>query len=352
LSQLIESLKAEAGDQQTVFTGFDFPIGIPVHFAERAGITRFRDFLPQLGKGEWSAFHAVCDTPQQISVYRPFYPNGDYKGRQMEDLFRGHGVSSLEPLLRLCERAGHGHSEASCLFWTLGGKQVGKAALIGWREVLTQAVQEDLIRIWPFDGSMEFLLHSGGIIVAETYPAEFYRWFAGTRPQSKTDIESRKRFGSDLLGWAHRSQVSINPELRNAIETGFPDGKDDAFDAVVGLFGLLQICRGERVLHEPDDKAVRDVEGWIVGRRSRHVEQATMQYSASTDLELRDWLRWASECGEVPNFVRAIAQAAFLADLLNYALLRPVLLQLKRQSTLSPSADSDRHIQYRRGQNS
>lgn len=56
-----------------------------------------------------------------------------------------------------------------------------------------------------------------------------------------------------------------------------------------------------------------------------------MQYSANTDPELADWLHWASESGEVPSFVRAIAEAAFLADLANYALLRPVLLELKRR---------------------
>jgi hypothetical protein len=56
-----------------------------------------------------------------------------------------------------------------------------------------------------------------------------------------------------------------------------------------------------------------------------------MTYSANTDPELTDWLRWASESGEVPIFVRTVAEAAFLADLRNYALLRPVLLELKRQ---------------------
>jgi hypothetical protein len=35
----------------------------------------------------------VCDRPGQISVHRPFYPNGAYEGRRKEDLFRGHGVS-------------------------------------------------------------------------------------------------------------------------------------------------------------------------------------------------------------------------------------------------------------------
>jgi hypothetical protein len=56
-----------------------------------------------------------------------------------------------------------------------------------------------------------------------------------------------------------------------------------------------------------------------------------MRYSANTDPDLHDWLRWASEGGEVPNFIRAIAEAAFLADVANYALLRPVLFELKRQ---------------------
>jgi hypothetical protein len=56
-----------------------------------------------------------------------------------------------------------------------------------------------------------------------------------------------------------------------------------------------------------------------------------MTYSANTDPELTDWLRWASESHEVPMFVRTVAEAAFLADSPNYALLRPVLLKLKRQ---------------------
>jgi hypothetical protein len=56
-----------------------------------------------------------------------------------------------------------------------------------------------------------------------------------------------------------------------------------------------------------------------------------MTYSADTDPELADWLRWASESGEVPGFIHTIAEAAFIADLPQYALLRPVLLELMRQ---------------------
>lgn len=56
-----------------------------------------------------------------------------------------------------------------------------------------------------------------------------------------------------------------------------------------------------------------------------------MHYSANTDPDLADWLRWASQSHEVPMFVQTVAEAATIADLPNYALLRPVLLELKRQ---------------------
>ena len=53
--------------------------------------------------------------------------------------------------------------------------------------------------------------------------------------------------------------------------------------------------------------------------------------SANTDLELREWLRWASESGNTPTFVRTVAEAALMACLPDYELLRPVLLELKRR---------------------
>jgi len=53
--------------------------------------------------------------------------------------------------------------------------------------------------------------------------------------------------------------------------------------------------------------------------------------SANTDPELRRWLRWASEEGNAPAFVRTVADAACLACSPDYEMLRPVLLDLKRQ---------------------
>lgn len=56
-----------------------------------------------------------------------------------------------------------------------------------------------------------------------------------------------------------------------------------------------------------------------------------MLYTAKNDADLRDWILWAGESNEVPMFVKTIAEAAFIADLSHYDLLRPVLLKLKKR---------------------
>jgi len=70
---------------------------------------------------------------------------------------------------------------------------------------------------------------------------------------------------ASLLRWADAQSVTLEDDLRNGIEGGFSQG-DDAFDAVVGLFGMLQACLGHRSSGEPDDRAVREIEGWFLGR--------------------------------------------------------------------------------------
>jgi hypothetical protein len=107
LGSLVEQLRTDAIETGCAFAGFDFPIGVPALYARQAGISGFRALLPNLGHGKWKEFYSVCDEPEQISVHRPFYPNVKFKGRRKEDLFRGHGISSLEPLLRRCERGGN-----------------------------------------------------------------------------------------------------------------------------------------------------------------------------------------------------------------------------------------------------
>jgi hypothetical protein len=51
-------------------------------------------------------------------------------------------------------------------------------------------------------------------------------------------------------------------------------------------------------------------------------------HSASTDKELHAWLVWADENGD--SFLQLITQAATVADIRHYLLLRPVSIELKR----------------------
>jgi hypothetical protein len=88
-----------------------------------------------------------------------------------------------------------------------------------------------------------------------------------TRSAAKSDQNERKKFGASLLRWADSHEVMLANCLTEDIQSGFPQG-DDAFDAVVGLFGMLQVCLGQRGPGEPDEPVIREIEGWILGRRS------------------------------------------------------------------------------------
>jgi hypothetical protein len=120
--------------------------------------------------------------------------------------------------------------------------------------------------LWPFDGSLADLLKPGNIVIVETYPAECYRWFFhGQSLKGKGKVEVRRRVGPALLNWARSTNVTLDPDLRRTIEDGFPN--DEAFDATVGLFGMLEVLMNSRGSGEPDDDTVRKVEGWILGQK-------------------------------------------------------------------------------------
>jgi hypothetical protein len=53
--------------------------------------------------------------------------------------------------------------------------------------------------------------------------------------------------------------------------------------------------------------------------------------SPHTGPEFHDWLRWASERGNTPTFVCKVAEAALIACIPDYLLLRPVLIELKQR---------------------
>lgn len=154
---LLQRLRDRAGGDTTA-VGFDFPIGVPAAYARRAGIEDLLNLLPRLGQGRWADFYAVASTPEDIDLTRPFYPMrpGGTKQKHLTDAL---GVDGMEELLRRCDRANDTRGAASPIFWTLGGKQVGKAAILGWREILGPALRDEEldVSIWPFDAMLGLL---------------------------------------------------------------------------------------------------------------------------------------------------------------------------------------------------
>ena len=256
--------RAEGG---TVLLGFDFPIGLPEVYAAAAGIDAFPTWLADLGDGAWDRFRAPAAVPAEIASDRPYFPLRP-GGASHAALAAAHGASSYRDLLRRCDRPTTLRPAACCMFWTLGAKQCGRAALAGWHEVLRPGLRaRGPLAIWPFAGTLAALLGNGGCIVAETYPAEFYVELGPRRRFSKRRQADRQNLAPGIRQAAARAGLVARPGLAQAIDDGFgphPDG-ENAFDAVIGLIGMLLVLRGKRPADPPDDPAVHRHEGWMLG---------------------------------------------------------------------------------------
>lgn len=262
-----DRLLREAG-RQSVLAGFDFPIGVPAHWARKAGIDSFRALLPMLGSGEWARFFDVAERAADISVHRPFYPRVSSASAKQAHLLGALEAESIDRLRRRCERETAERRAACALFWTLGGNQVGKAALSGWREVVIPAVRRGA-RLWPFDGGIDDL-PAAGLAIAETYPAEAYKhvgvvFRAGMSKRRQAD---RATFAGAIGAWAATHRVVLSPALVASLRDGFgaqADG-EDRFDALMGLCGMIEVVDGRRPHGAPADDQVRKLEGWIFGQ--------------------------------------------------------------------------------------
>ena len=267
---LLQRLAAR-GDGPLVI-GFDFPLGVPLAYAERAGVKSFRELLARAGKGELARFFEPAETPDEISIARPFYPRrpGGTRRRQLVDAL---GLTGFEELLRRCDRATSGRGAAAALFWTLGGQQVGRAAISGWRDVLQPALAdpETDIALWPFDGEFDALITDHRIVVAETYPREAALQVGLGAPGgswSKRSQRDRAGKAPQLLRYAERVGLTIDPALRGDLEDGFGAGAtgEDKFDATLGLLLIAGVLAGRCPPCTPPPGEIRCIEGWILGQ--------------------------------------------------------------------------------------
>jgi hypothetical protein len=273
VASLLSRLRQRANGNGPIMVGFDFPIGLPSSYAKRAGIARFLDILPQFGMGRWESFYAIATSPSEISVYRPFYPFRP-GGTQQMHLINALGVASIDELLRTCELSNAARGNACVLFWALGAQQVGRGAIVGWRDVITPALKESpkTVAVWPFHGRLDDLLQGRQTVIVETYPAEACLHLGLTPPGrgwSKRRQADRQRMGKILLKWRMRRGVLIKKKLEAAIRDGFGPGEsgEDPFDAVLSLMSMTEVLLDHRAEVEPAAPAIREVEGWILGMK-------------------------------------------------------------------------------------
>ncbi|MGH2689872.1 MAG: hypothetical protein ACRDKW_13860, partial [Actinomycetota bacterium] len=251
-----------------VLAGFDFPIGLPAAYAALAGVDDFRAALTGFGTGRWVQVFEPARDEDEISVERPFFPAGRAVAGNAARLAAGLGLEPAQ-LLRQCDRAHAGRRAAAALFLTQGAQQAGKAAIAGWRDLLQPALtrSDPPVHLWPFDGPLAELLGRPGVVVAEIYPTEFHARL-GIRFRSaggKGSAPARAAQAPALERWAAAAGVELTPGMHSSLAEGFERGGDDAFDAVVGLFGMLDTLLGRGPSPEPSDPQVRRVEGWMLG---------------------------------------------------------------------------------------
>ena len=255
---------------RSILAGFDFPIGLPGFWYEAAGIPDFVSFIDKVRSGELPQFFMVSDAASEISFSRPFYPNsaGKKNEKKKQDLLSQLNLSMSSQLLRQCEKAHGNRNDASPLFWTIGAKQVGKAALSGWKEVIFPLHEKGAL-IWPFQ-TLQLTEKSKKLVLLETYPAQYYDFFEPRlmKGRSKRRQNDRVIAGSKILSWLNTRNVLVLPSLETRIKDGFGLSEDgeDPFDALVGLCGMLDVVLGNRSSSPRLSPLHLGQEGWIFGQ--------------------------------------------------------------------------------------
>jgi hypothetical protein len=211
--------------------GFDFPIGLPAFYLDKMG-WEFRGLLSAPDSVRARRFFDAVDTLFDVSPDRPIYRRHP-KGGRRADFLRGLGCDDFDHLLRACDRATKTRSRAESIFWTVGAKQVGKAELSGWREMLIPALRRGAC-LWPFDGALSSL-DSNVLTIAETYPAEAYQHIGMRRTIRKRSQQGRSAGCGIMLEWGSRHGIAFSSEINTCMQQGFGERGDgeDPFDALV-----------------------------------------------------------------------------------------------------------------------
>ncbi len=265
-------LVAEAREGAAVVVGFDFVIGIPDRYAALVRTESFLDFVVSAPP----EFFEINTDPDNVSPRCPFFPKNEGcwaavqapKGQKVQAIAHKIGLTDVRDLLRRCEHATEERAAGAPLFITSSSKQVGRAAIYGWLDVIRPALEEhhDVVRIWPYHGPLEDLVRPGTLTIVETYPAETYAHLGIGPPSAKRDQVWRRDATRRMLDVVDDTLL-LAPALELAAEDGFGPGTEgeDPFDALVGALGIIMVMAGRDSAPVPSSDPIRKIEGWILG---------------------------------------------------------------------------------------
>lgn len=257
---LIASLLARFGPASRGVLGLDVCLGLPIAYANAAGVEDFVTLLPQLGQPPWHQWYDVAETADDISLHRPFYP---LKGgrKKMDDLVEALGLLNRDALRRHCDYdPTTGKRWGSPLFWTMGAAQVGKASLHAWRHVITPALSSPNVCLWPHQHD---LLDTAQITIAEAFPTAYYNAL-GLQPGSKRQPTTYPQHIQTLQVWSQsfKHPIIIEPTIFDLWQNG--QMGEDAFDSLIGCLGMLDAWFHQRLNPHPDP-LIRGIEGGVWG---------------------------------------------------------------------------------------
>ncbi len=183
----------------------DVPIGLPEKYkAVWAGEGSFLNWLDARNNDRRKlVVNSVAEQTPQSPFVMPGKgqkkADGQFPRRECEDKIKGQSV-----------------------FWLIGGKQVGKAALQFWFETLVplRSGLRKGIAVWPFEP-----YDGKAVVVAERYPASLYQrvWRRGVTKSKPSDLV-------DALYGLYGQREQISP-----LKTWFhAASSDDEFDMFTG----------------------------------------------------------------------------------------------------------------------
>jgi hypothetical protein len=239
-----------ASDGRTL-VGFDFAFSLPWNsglaslpacFAGLSGARQLWTFIDDFCS-DMPFLHAGPIWQAQESPFRPFIKFWSRANEYQGDLFNGGQLRKTE----VAAQAGGLRPKS---VYRLAGHQVGAGSFAGMRLLNRVArAQKSEIAIWPFES-----IAAARVVIAEIYPAAFYRLAHCSRPTPK-----------QVKSGAHAGIASAALSLFGArYDRRIPDSID-AIDALISAAAMMRLAQNPALLGTFDDPDISGNEGWIFG---------------------------------------------------------------------------------------